>query len=166
MAYGQNNENRTGFYLADDICKLPIGVRFFATPPHITQCPPAEIETSRLPELNEFLASLIGLTEPIALKSLGQAFFGGRAQPTLVTQFDKPEALARLHTRLIRGLGDIGCEFIGLERALDGYNPHADGVLLDPDEIVMMNNLTVYTERRTPRLNGLDEITARYEFAK
>gem|GEM_PF-7016965 len=166
MAYGQNNENRTGFYLADDICKLPIGVRFFATPPHITQCPPAEIETSRLPELNEFLASLIGLTEPIALKSLGQAFFGRRDKPTLVTRFDKPKALDQLHTRLMRGLGDIGCEFIGLDYALDNYAPHTESVLLDPGEIVTMDNLTFFTERRTPRLRGLDEVTARYEFAK
>jgi hypothetical protein len=164
MAYGQKYEARTGFYLAHDISRLPIGAKVFANPPHITQCPPAEVDTARLPEIHEFLASLASDTEPIALRSLGQAFFGRRDDPTLVTQFDKPKALDQFHKRLIRGLAKAGCDFIGLEYALEGYNPHSEAVLLDPGVEVTMDNLTFFTECRTPRFNGLDEITARYEF--
>lgn len=166
MAYGQIMEKKEQFYLAHDMCNLPIGTRFLNSPPHITQCPPAEVETSRLPEVDEFLASLAGDTEPITLRSIGQAFFGRKVEPTLVTQFEKPRALDQFHKRLVQGLAKVGCEFIGLEYALERYNPHTEAVLLDPGVIVTMNNLTFFTERQTPRIQGLDEITARYDFAK
>lgn len=166
MSYGQIFEKRTSFYLAHDMCGLPIGTKFMINPPHITQCPPAEVEASRLPEVDEFLASLAGDTEPITLRSIGQAFFGRKTEPTLVTQFDKPKALDQFHTRLVRGLAKVGCEFIGLEYALEKYNPHTEALLLDPGVVVKMDNLTFFTERQTPRIRGLDEITARYDFTK
>ncbi len=166
MTYGQHNEKWGGFYLAHDMCNLPIGTKILQNPPHVTQSPPAEVEATRLPEIDELLSSLAGDTEPITLRSIGQAFFGSRKEPKLVTRFDKPEALDQFHRRLVYGLAKAGCEFIGLDYALDNYQPHTEALLLDPGEIFTMDNLTLFTERRIPQLKSLDEITSRYEFAR
>lgn len=165
MAYGQNNEQLTRFYLAHDMSRFPVGARLFDSPPHITQCSPVQVEASRLPDVSDYLASLVGETEPIALRSIGQAIFGSKEKPVFVTQFAKPKALEKFHSQIIHTLSMAGCEFIGLEHPLEDYNPHTAAVMLDPGVEVTMDNLTVFTRRQTPQLGGMDEITARYEFS-
>ena len=108
MTYGQNNEKYTRFYLAHDMSRLPIGARLFDNPPHITQCSPVEVETSRLPDIDEYLASLAGETEPITLTSIGQVLFGSKEKPVFVTQFEKPRALEKFHTKIIHTLNMAG----------------------------------------------------------
>lgn len=163
MAYGQNGEKWTSFYLANDIGSLPVGTRLLRQPPHVTETPPCDIENVRLQEMDQYLAELAGQTEAIALKSIGLMFVGHRNKPTLATRFEKTEALVDFHEALISGLGRIGCDFISLEWARGCYTPHSEGVLLDHGEELQMNNITVFTKRRNPIINGLDEVTARYE---
>ena len=166
MKIGQSPEGITRFYLAHDISALPVGTRFIKNPPHVTQTPPALVEQSRMPEVEEYLENVAAQTDAIALKSMGLMLVGHRAEPTLATRFENNETLAELHQSLINGLGKLGCEFVSLQWALNGYTPHSEGLLIDPGATLLMDNITMFTKRRNPVVNGLSEVTSRYDLRR
>lgn len=165
MKFSQSPENTIKFYLAHDISQLPIGTRFFKNPPHVTLTPPAYIQTEHMPSVQEFLLKLSEQADTIALESMGFMFVGHRSTPTPATRFEKTPAIKDLHERLVKGLGDLGCNFVSLEYALENYNPHSEALLVDEGEILTMNNMTTYTKRPHPNISGLTEITDRYHLS-